>query len=46
MKVPTDLGMTGCSGKSVEVVSGGSLTKDNKLKLTTKTICIVKPAGE
>lgn len=43
VEVPTDLGAAGCAGKSMKVVSGGTLTKDNKLKLTTKTICIVKP---
>jgi hypothetical protein len=47
VEVPTDLGAAGCAGKSMKVVSGGTLTKDNKLKLTTKTICIVKPpAGQ
>jgi hypothetical protein len=44
VNVPSDLGVTGCSGKSVQVVSGGTITKAQKLKLTTKTICIVKPA--
>jgi hypothetical protein len=43
VKLPSDLGVTNCSGKSEKVVSGGTLTKNNKLKLTTKTICIVKP---
>ena len=43
VSVPTGLGVAGCAGKTVKVVSGGTLTKNNKLNLTTKTICIVKP---
>src|SRR4051812_40837738 len=47
VKLPADLGAANCSGKSVQVVTGGKMTKDNKLNLTTKTICIVKPpAGQ
>jgi collagen triple helix repeat protein len=45
VSVPTDLGVTGCSGKSVQVISGGTITKNQKLKLTSKNICIVKPAA-
>lgn len=43
VKLPSDLGAADCSGKSVQVVTGGKLTKNNKLNLSTKTICIVKP---
>jgi hypothetical protein len=43
VSMPTDLGAAGCAGRAIQVVSGGKLTKDNKLKLTSKTICIVKP---
>jgi hypothetical protein len=43
VKLPTDIGLTNCSGKSVKVVTGGKMTKTDKLDLTTKTICIVKP---
>ena len=43
VSIPTDLGVAGCDGKSVKVVTGGKMTKDNKLDLTTKTVCIVKP---
>jgi collagen triple helix repeat protein len=43
VKLPTDLGLANCSGKSVQVVTGGKMTKNDKLDLTTKTICIVKP---
>jgi Collagen triple helix repeat (20 copies) len=43
VKLPTDLGLANCSGKSVQVVTGGKMTKKDKLDLTTKTICIVKP---
>jgi Collagen triple helix repeat (20 copies) len=45
INLPSDLGVTGCSGKSVQVVSGGTITKNQKLKLTTKTVCIVKPSA-
>jgi hypothetical protein len=43
VKLPTDLGLANCSGKTVQVVTGGKMTKNDKLDLTTKTICIVKP---
>jgi hypothetical protein len=46
VKLPTDLGLANCSGKTVQVVTGGKMTKNDKLDLTTKTICIVKPAGD
>jgi hypothetical protein len=46
VSMPTDLGAAGCAGKAISVVTGGKLTKNNKLQLTTKTVCIVKPPAQ
>lgn len=47
----TDIGTSGCAGTSVEVVTSANLsgsakgTTSQKLGLTTKRICIVKPTA-
>ena len=39
----TDLGSTGCAGRSVEVITAATIDKDQKLQLTKKSLCIVAP---
>jgi hypothetical protein len=39
--VSTDLGTTGCSGRSVSVVTGATVTKNNKLRLIRSDVCVV-----
>jgi hypothetical protein len=39
---PVDLGSQGCSGQSVEVVTNVVITKDQKLRLIKKNVCVVK----
>jgi hypothetical protein len=40
----TDLGLGNCAGRSVQVVTGATLSATKQLKLQTKTICVVKSA--
>ena len=39
---PVDLGSTGCSGQSVQVITDVTITAAQKLKLTKKNVCVVK----
>jgi hypothetical protein len=39
----TDLGSTGCAGRSVEVITAATIDKDQKLQLTKRSLCIVAP---
>jgi hypothetical protein len=39
----TDLGSSGCAGKSVQVITAATIDKDQKLQLTKKSLCIVAP---
>jgi hypothetical protein len=39
----TDLGSTGCAGRSVEVITAATIDRDQKLELTKKSLCIVAP---
>jgi hypothetical protein len=41
--VPTDLGTSACSGRSVQVVTKASISKKHKLVLSTQRLCIVTP---
>ena len=38
---PTDLGTSDCSGRSVQVVTDATVTKDNKLRLIRSAVCVV-----
>jgi hypothetical protein len=38
----TDLGTQNCTGKSVQVVTDATVTKDQRLQLTKKSVCLVK----
>lgn len=38
----TDLGTKGCSGRSVSVVTGATVTNNNKLRLVKSNLCVVK----
>ncbi|CAN5421257.1 hypothetical protein BH10ACT10_BH10ACT10_17950 [soil metagenome] len=40
--VPVDLGVQGCSGQSVQVITDVTITADQKIKLTKKNVCVVK----
>jgi len=44
---PVDLGMDGCSGRSVQVITDVTITqgKAPKLRLTKKNVCVVQPVG-
>jgi hypothetical protein len=37
-----DLGVQGCLGQSVEVITDATVTAQQKLKLTKKQVCVVK----
>jgi hypothetical protein len=37
-----DLGVQGCAGQSVEVITDATVTAQQKLKLTKKRVCVVK----
>jgi hypothetical protein len=37
-----DLGVTGCSGRAVQVVTDVTITAAQKVKLTKKSVCVVK----
>ena len=37
-----DLGTQNCTGKSVQVVTDATVTKDQRLQLTKKFVCLVK----
>ena len=37
-----DLGSTGCAGSPVQVITDVAITKNQKLRLTKKTVCIVE----
>jgi len=37
-----DLGVNGCSGQAVQVVTDVTITANQKLKLTKKNVCVVK----
>jgi hypothetical protein len=43
-KVPTkiDLGVDGCAGRAVKVITDVTITKDQKLKLTKQDVCVVQ----
>ena len=36
------LGVNGCSGRSVQVITDVTITADQKLRLTKKDVCVVK----
>lgn len=36
-----DLGVDGCTGKAVSVITDVTITKDQKVKLTKKDVCVV-----
>ena len=40
--VPVDLGVQGCNGKSVQVITDVTITAGQKLRLTKKNVCVVK----
>lgn len=40
--VPVDLGVQGCSGRSVEVITDVTITANQKLKVAKKNVCVVK----
>jgi len=37
-----DLGTQNCTGRSVQVVTDATVTKDQRLELTKKSVCLVK----
>ena len=37
-----NLGIQGCTGRSVQVVTDVTITADQKLKLTKRNVCVVK----
>jgi len=39
----TDLGTGSCAGRSVQVVTRAAMSKKQKLRLTTRDLCIVSP---
>jgi hypothetical protein len=38
----TDLGTANCSGRSVQVVTDATITQDQRLQVTKKSVCLVK----
>jgi hypothetical protein len=40
--VPVDLGVQGCTGQSVQVITDVTITADQKIKLTKKNVCVVQ----
>jgi hypothetical protein len=38
----TDLGTQNCTGRSVQVVTDATVTKDQRLQLIKKSVCLVK----
>jgi hypothetical protein len=40
--VPVDLGVQGCTGQSVQVITDVAITADQKLRLTRKNVCVVR----
>ena len=41
--VPTDLGTGGCAGRSIQVVTQVTVTKNQQIRLTKQNVCIVAP---
>ena len=39
---PVDLGVQGCTGQAVQVVTDVAVTRDQKLRLTKKNVCVVE----
>jgi hypothetical protein len=40
--VPVNLGVKGCTGQSVQVITDVTITADQKIRLTKKDVCVVK----
>jgi hypothetical protein len=38
---PVDLGVTGCTGRAVSVITNVTVTKGSKLQLTREDVCVV-----
>ncbi len=38
---PIDLGVAGCTGRAVKVITDVTITKDQKIRLTKKDVCVV-----